>query len=128
MEGAKVEVEMQDGRILFRIHAPFLFESASAKLKEPSQDVLQELQGFFTKFPYEVSVEGHTDSLPIRSAKFASNWELSAARAVSVARYFQELGMPPDRIAATGFGEYRPVNTADTPEARAALGGTGSKN
>ena len=114
----KVEVEMKDGRVLFRVDAPFLFESGQAKLKPVSLQVLEKMQGFFRKFPYEVGVEGHTDSLPINSSRFESNWELSAGRAVSVARYFQEQGMPPDRIAATGFGEFRPIADNETVQGR----------
>ncbi|MBU8869860.1 MAG: OmpA family protein [Gemmatimonadales bacterium] len=105
----KVEVEMKDGKVLFRVDAPFMFETGRAKLKPVSLKVLDKMQGFFKKFPYEVRVEGHTDSLPINSNKFDSNWELSAGRAVSVARYFQGSGTPPDMIAATGFGEFRPI-------------------
>ncbi len=95
--------------MLFRVDAPFLFETGKAKLKPVSLKVLDKMQGFFKKFPYEVRVEGHTDSLPINSFKFGSNWELSAGRAVSVARYFQGQGTAPDMIAATGFGEFRPI-------------------
>ncbi len=68
-----------------------------------------------------IRVDGHTDDVPIApGAAFADNWELSQARALSVVRYMQdELGFPPDRMAATGFGEYRPVAAGDSEEARA---------
>lgn len=105
----RVEVEMKEGQVRFRIDAPFLFESGTATLRSASLEVLATMEEFFRKFPYQVRVEGHTDNVPIHSALFPSNWELSAGRAVSVARYFQEMGMPPDRISATGFGEYRPI-------------------
>jgi len=82
--------------------------------------VLDEISRFFAKYPYQIRVEGHTDDVPIHSDKFASNWELSAARAVTVARYFQGLGVVPERLAATGFGEYRPIADNATPEGRAA--------
>ena len=56
----------------------------------------------------------------VSGGTFADNWELSQARALSVVRFMvNQLGFPPERLAATGFGEYRPVNPADTPEARA---------
>ena len=66
-------------------------------------------------------VDGHTDDTPLRSgARFADNWELSQARALSVVRYLvEQMGMPPDRLSANGFGEYQPVNPDDTAEARA---------
>ena len=68
-----------------------------------------------------LQVDGHTDNVPlIAGAQFADNWELSQARALSVVRYLVgALGFPPDRLSANGFGEYQPINPADTPEARA---------
>ena len=68
-----------------------------------------------------IRVDGHTDDVPLSGqGAFADNWELSQARALSVVRYMQnDLGFPPDRLAATGFGEYRPVAEGDSPDARA---------
>ncbi len=115
----QVEVKVTDDGILFSINAPFMFKSGGAELKNEPKGVLEKLSGFFTKFPYQVRVQGHTDSIPINSPKFPSNWELSASRAVSVARYFQSLGMPPEQIEATGFGEHRPLADNATAEGRA---------
>ncbi|MGL5010677.1 MAG: OmpA family protein, partial [Paracoccaceae bacterium] len=69
-----------------------------------------------------IRVDGHTDNVPLSGlGEFADNWELSQARALSVVRYMQEeLGFPPSRMAATGFGEYRPVASGDSAEALAA--------
>ena len=68
-----------------------------------------------------LQVDGHTDDVPIvEGARFADNWALSQARALSVVRYLTNfLGFPPERLSANGYGEYQPVNPADTPEARA---------
>ena len=68
-----------------------------------------------------IRVDGHTDNIPLSGAgRFADNWELSQARALSVVRYMSEsLGIPPSRLAANGFGEYQPVNTGNTDIARA---------
>ncbi len=114
----QVAVEVRDDGVLFRLNAPFLFKSGGAELAEEPKGVLEEMSRFFTKFPYQIEVEGHTDDIPIGSAKFPSNWELSAARAVTVARYFQSVGMPPSRIAATGYGEFRPIADNATAEGR----------
>ena len=105
----EIQVEFQEEGVLFRIQAPFLFGSGMADLRKEPRKILDELSVLFRKFPYLVRIEGHTDSLPINSARYPSNWELSAARAVTVARYFQGLGLPPERIAATGYGEYQPI-------------------
>ncbi|MCK9997093.1 MAG: OmpA family protein [Candidatus Krumholzibacteria bacterium] len=114
----EVEVQLQDNGVLFRIQAPFLFSSGQAVLLDEPRKVLGELSLLFIKFPYQIRVEGHTDSLPINSIRFPSNWELSAARAVTVARYFQGLGLPPERIAATGYGEYNPIADNGTVQGR----------
>jgi chemotaxis protein MotB len=64
-------------------------------------------------------VEGHTDDVPIKSAAFPSNWELSAARAIAVVRFLQDQGVDPAKLAAAGYGEYQPIAGNDTPEGRA---------
>lgn len=114
----EIQVELQEEGVLFRIQAPFLFGSGLADLREEPRKILDELSILFRKFPYLVRIEGHTDSLPINSVRYPSNWELSAARAVTVARYFQGLGLPPERIAATGYGEYQPIADNGTAKGR----------
>jgi len=114
----QIQVEMQENGVRFRIQSPFLFDSGKADLKAGSRELLNGLTGLFRKFPYGIRIEGHTDNLPINSIRYPSNWELSAARSVTVARYFQGLKLPPERIAATGFGQYHPIADNDTPGGR----------
>lgn len=114
----QVSVKISEDGVLFSINAPFMFSSGGADLKNEPKEVLDKLAGFFTKYPYKVKIQGHTDSVPINSAKFPSNWELSASRAVSVARYFQGKGIPPEQIEATGYGEHRPIADNATVEGR----------
>ena len=66
-------------------------------------------------------VDGHTDTTPVSPGRtYRDNWELSQARALSVVRYMVERqGLPPDRLAATGFGEYRPIDSGNSPESLA---------
>jgi chemotaxis protein MotB len=116
---ADVEMSLEADGVRFRLEAPVLFEPGSTQLKGESLAVLDTLATFLTKFPGEVRVDGHSDATPIRTASFPSNWELSAARSGSVARYFQQAGLSPERIAATGYGEHRPLATNDTAEGRA---------
>jgi chemotaxis protein MotB len=66
-----------------------------------------------------IHVEGFTDNVPINNFEFRSNWELSAARAASVVHLFTGLGIDPQRMAAIGYGEFRPVDSNDAPEGRA---------
>ena len=62
-------------------------------------------------------IDGHTDRRPISNEKFASNWELSAARAISVVRYMISQGIPPNRLVAAGFADFQPLDTAGGEEA-----------
>ena len=114
----EVEIQLQEDGVMFRIQAPFLFGSGLADLKDEPRSVLDELSVLFKKFPYLIRIEGHTDSMPINSERFPSNWELSSARAVTVARYFQGLGLAPERIAATGYGEYHPIDDNSSAQGR----------
>jgi chemotaxis protein MotB len=68
-----------------------------------------------------IRVDGHTDNVPLSGAgAFADNWELSQARALSVVRYMVNfLGIPPERLSANGFGQYQPIASGNSPEARA---------
>jgi len=115
----QVQVDFTPEGVVFRVNAPVLFAPGRAQLQPGSEAVLGRLTEFFRKFPNEVRVEGHSDAVPIATARFPSNWDLSAARAVSVARYFQEQGVPPERLVACGYGEHRPLAPNDTEAGRA---------
>jgi chemotaxis protein MotB len=113
----------------FVFSSEVLFQPGSATLSPEGQSqiagVAATLQEVAAVIPPEIDwiirVDGHTDDVPLSGAgQFRDNWELSQARALSVVRFMQDdLGFPPERMAATGFGEYRPVAEGDTPEARA---------
>ncbi|MGL4239397.1 peptidoglycan -binding protein [Tabrizicola sp.] len=83
--------------------------------------ILDEVRGNIPpEIDWIIRVDGHTDNVPISGGAFSDNWELSQARALSVVRFMQdELGFPPERMAATGFGEYRPVAAGNDEAARA---------
>lgn len=114
----QVEVKMLENGVVFEMPAPLLFPSGAAEVKAAASPLLERLARMFRKFPGEIRVEGHTDNVPIRSQKFPSNWELSATRAIAVARIFQSLDIPPERLSATGYGEFRPVADNGTAEGR----------
>ena len=107
----------------FVFSSEVLFTAGSADLAPEGREqiagvvrILDEIRGEIPpEIDWIIRVDGHTDNVPINpGAAFADNWELSQARALSVVRYMQdELGFPPDRMAATGFGEYRPVALGD---------------
>ena len=116
---ARLEVGENKIRIIFE--APVLFDSGSAFLKPRSLPMLQQVVESLRDMPNSIQIEGHTDDRPLAAgSKFASNWELSAARAFAVLRFFEISGIPQQRLAATGYGEFRPVKSNATPEGRAA--------
>ena len=125
--GNQPGVQVVGDRFVFA--SEVLFPPGSATLSAAGQGevakVASILQTVADEIPegidWVIQVNGHTDNVPLSGlGEFADNWELSQARALSVVRYMSgSLGIPPNRLSANGFGEYNPVNTADTEEARA---------
>lgn len=91
------------------VNTDILFGSGDARVAEPAVPVVARLAGILAPFPNPIRVEGHTDNVPIRTAVFPSNWELSAARAANVVRLFTSNGVDPTRMEIIGLGEHRPV-------------------
>ena len=102
------------------IKTDILYPSGSAHLAPYAVDVIQRLGGALAPFPNPIRVEGHTDTKPISTVAFYSNWELSAARAGSVVRVLQAQGVGPERLAVIGYGDTRPVQPNDTEQGRNA--------
>ncbi len=100
------------------INTSILFSSGSAQLSRQAADILRNLSNVFQETNNPLYVSGYTDNVPIRTARYPSNWELSSARAASVVRIFSEAGISPSRMGAIGFGEFRPVAENDTPQNR----------
>jgi chemotaxis protein MotB len=100
------------------IRTDVLFPSAVAQLADPARKVLDGVASVLARFPNPIRIEGYTDNRPIDTFKFPSNWELSAARAGSVARLFSGHGVDPERIGIFGWGQYHPVASNATPEGR----------
>jgi chemotaxis protein MotB len=103
----------------FVVQSEVLFASGSAQIGEEGQRQLEKigksLREITAKIPQTIPwilrIDGHTDTVPIRTAAFRSNWELSAARAISVVNFLIQQGVPPHRLAATGFGEFQPLES-----------------
>ena len=125
--GNQPGVQVVGDRFVFA--SEVLFPPGSATLSPAGQgevakvaEILSSVAGDIPAgIDWVIRVDGHTDNVPLSGqGEFADNWELSQARALSVVRYMSgSLGIPPDRLSANGFGEYNPVNTANTEEARA---------
>jgi len=114
-----VSVYRTDEGLRIRISNPLLFDIGKAEVRPKARGLLREIAFMLADLPCEVVVEGHTDDLPIYTQKFPSNWELSAIRAVNVVKVLMEYGVSPDRLAAMGYGEFRPLRPNDSEEHRA---------
>lgn len=109
----------RDGLVISLREAGF-FDSGSALPRPDAVSALRRIAASLQGSPYDVRVEGHTDNMPIHTAQFASNWELSSARATNIARILLGIGaVPPQRLSAAGYAEFHPVDTNATPEGRA---------
>jgi len=120
IDAGQLKVIIRDGRMLIALESDVLFDSGKTNLKPAGQTALakvaQVLAGI-TDRKYQVA--GHTDDVPIHTARFPSNWELSTARAVEVVNFLIANGMKPQQVSAAGFGEFDPVVANDSPEHRA---------
>lgn len=117
------EVSIQGDR--FVIQSGVLFESGSAELGAEGQRQIADLADLLLEISEEIPddiawilrIDGHTDKRPINTPAFSSNWELSAARAIRVARFLESRGVPPNHLAATGFAAFQPLDSGETDEA-----------
>ena len=125
--GTQEGIRIEGDRFVFS--SEVLFPPGGAQLSALGEGEIAKiaaiLRGIADEIPPEIDwvirVDGHTDNVPLSGlGEFADNWELSQARALSVVKYMANfLAIPPSRLAANGFGQYQPINRADTPEARA---------
>jgi chemotaxis protein MotB len=115
-----VSIQMgRDGLVISLREAGF-FSSGSATPKPDTVPTLRKIAATLTQTPYDLRVEGHTDNIPIHTAGFSSNWELSTARATGIARLLIDRNLiPPGRISAAGYAEFHPIAGNDTAEGRA---------
>jgi chemotaxis protein MotB len=115
-----VIVRRTESWVEIEIKTDILFASGSARIDASAVPVLAQLSDILAPHANRVRIEGHTDSVPIATAQFPSNWELSAARAASVLRILTGHGVDPQRLSVLGFAEQRPRAGNDTPEGRNA--------
>jgi len=115
-----IKTEITERGLVVHIMESALFKDASANLEPRALEILDLIADKTRDIPNHIRVEGHTDDRPINTIRFPSNWELSSARATEVVRYLsQSHHIPPDRISALGYGEYRPVRPNNSIENRA---------
>ncbi len=121
LKGMKgVSLNMEARGLVITFLDEILFDSGKARIKNDAFAALDEVASVITAKAADlnVGVEGHTDNVPIKFSGWKSNWELSTARATSVLHYLIEKGVLPGKLSATGFGEFRPVDSNDTAKGR----------
>ena len=118
------DVQIVGDRFVFQ--SEVLFAQGQAEIAAEGQDQLAKLAvalaDIATKIPEDINwvlqVDGHTDDIPIRAGRYADNWDLSTERALSVVRFLNQQGLPANRLAAAGYGEFQPLDAADNDDAR----------
>jgi chemotaxis protein MotB len=124
LESRDVTISKLQGRLTVNIVDRVMFDSGEAVLKPDGEVVMRKIAQILQEHPQlAIHVVGHTDNVPIRQtaqSRFASNWELSVARALAAVHFLTErAGVDPHRVGAVGYGEFRPVADNSTPEGRA---------
>lgn len=106
-----IKLLKSDKGLVIRVNNRLIFDEGSAVIKKDAEKTLNEIVKVLTKIDNPVIIEGHTDSTPIKNAKFPSNWELSTSRATNIISYMMKHGgITPKRLCAVGYGEYMPIS------------------
>ncbi|MDP4528249.1 flagellar motor protein MotB [Alkalimonas delamerensis] len=119
MEEGLARVEQDDNWLTIELSSGLLFPSGSATATLAAQTLLNDVAGIIVPINNFIRVRGYTDNVPINNEIFASNWELSVARATSVLRILEAMAVAPQRMAIEGYGEFYPTADNTTPEGRA---------
>lgn len=114
-----VEVMLRQNQLDIQLSDQILFPSGEARLREEAYKVLVPIANVLRQQRYDLTVEGHTDNIPIATERFPSNWELSASRASYVVRFLIDEGIEPVRLRAVGYAETRPIADNASVEGRA---------
>jgi len=119
IDGGQLTVSIEQGRIVINLPNNVLFKSGSAHLNPDGKEALTQIAAVLSQFSdRRFQIEGHTDNIPIKSARFPSNWELSTSRALTVVHLLAAMGVAPENISAAGFGEFHPRADNETEEGR----------
>ncbi len=120
IEKGEIRLKRYKTKTIINIDNSILFDSGKTEVKEGVKKSLSKIATALNNFPENnIQIEGHTDDVPIHTPQFPSNWELSAARALAVLRFFTDkTDVDPRKLSAVGYGEYRPLVPNDTAENR----------
>jgi chemotaxis protein MotB len=115
-----IKLVRDKGNLALLLSDAIFFDSGRAELKPAAHHILAQIGGALSEGSYQIRVEGYTDDRPIHTKLFPSNWELSAARAITVLRDLLDHGVPAARLAAAGYGEHHPRYPNNSATNRAA--------
>ncbi len=111
----QLSAQITNDGIAVTVSGALLFYNGTDQIKPDGIQLLQKLGVYLATLSNNIRVEGHTDDVPLQSAQYPTNWELSAARAVAVVRYFTDnVHLDPKRLSAVGYGQYQPIVPNDT--------------
>jgi chemotaxis protein MotB len=120
IKAGKLNVKIRRGKLVLELPSAVLFESGKADLSKDGAATLKEVAKVLSKIRRrEFQVAGHTDTVPIKSANYESNWELSTARALTVVKFLQDNRVKPDLLSAAGYSQYQPAATNTTEKGKA---------
>jgi chemotaxis protein MotB len=120
IDSGQIKVTIRNGRMLIALPNDVLFDSGKTAVKPDGKAAIAKIAQVLATIPdRRFLVVGHTDNVPIKTARFPSNWELSTARAVEVAQLLITGGMKPQVLGAAGYAEFDPAGNNDTPDSRA---------
>lgn len=121
IERQEVDMRMTPEGFVISLHELGFFNSGEARLMPGAADKIKRIAAVLIQYGLDMRVEGHSDDVPIHNDEFASNWDLSTARATAVAMMLlDEAGVDPKKISIAGYGQYHPNASNDTPEGRRA--------
>ena len=121
IDAGTLKVRIIDGRMVVELATDVLFASGSAALSKDGEAAVVQVTEVLVTIPdRDFQVAGHTDNVPIATAQYPSNWELAAARAITVVRAMTGAGLPAERVSAASYGEFQPSASNDTTEGKAA--------
>jgi len=117
--GGMVKVEGDEMGATITISDVVLFPPGESTMSRDGLEIMRKIANVLAQFNYHIKIAGHTDNAPISTARFPSNWELSANRACEIVRYLAKTGIDPKQMSAEGYAKYRPIATNVTAEGRA---------
>lgn len=120
IDSGDLQVKIRKGQMVVTMSSDVLFSPGQASLRSEAKDAIEELAVTIASFPQrKFQVVGHSDSTPISTSRFPSNWELSSQRAIEVVKVMVEAGVPPEMLSAAGSSAFDPVADNDTSESKA---------